>query len=89
MRKALVGTVLIIGALTLAACGETPGCRALTGGAIGAAGGAALGAIGGNPGLGALAGGAAGAATRRVHLTRCRERGSVARLLLILGDSSA
>jgi osmotically inducible lipoprotein OsmB len=63
MRKYLVTTVLIIGSLTLAACGESPGCRALTGGAIGAAGGAALGAIGGNPGLGAAAGGAAGAAT--------------------------
>jgi hypothetical protein len=63
MRAYLVTTVLIIGSLTLAACGESPGCRALTGGAIGAAGGAALGAIGGNPGLGALAGGAAGAAT--------------------------
>ena len=49
--------------LTLSACGVSPGCRAVTGGAIGAAGGAALGAIGGNPGLGALAGGAAGAAT--------------------------
>ncbi|HVA12610.1 MAG TPA: hypothetical protein VNF99_05125 [Stellaceae bacterium] len=62
MRAHLVGPIMIIGALTLAACGQSPGCRALTGGALGAAGGAALGAIGGNPGLGALAGGAAGAA---------------------------
>jgi osmotically inducible lipoprotein OsmB len=38
--------------------------RALSGGAIGAAGGAALGAItGGSPALGAAIGGAAGAAT--------------------------
>src|SRR5688572_22372212 len=38
--------------------------RALSGGAIGAAGGAALGAItGGSPALGAVIGGAAGAAT--------------------------
>jgi len=47
--------------LALVGCGTSPGCRALTGGALGAAGGAALGAIGGNPGLGALAGGATGA----------------------------
>jgi osmotically inducible lipoprotein OsmB len=62
MRGYLVTTVLIVGSLTLAACGESPGCRALTGGAMGAAGGAALGAIGGNPALGAVAGGATGAA---------------------------
>jgi hypothetical protein len=30
---------MIIGSLALAGCGESPGCRALTGGAIGAAGG--------------------------------------------------
>ena len=62
MRVYAAGAVLIIGSLTLAACGESPGCRALTGGAMGAAGGAALGAIGGNPAMGALAGGATGAA---------------------------
>jgi len=63
MRTYQVAAIFVIGALTLGACGATPGCRAVTGGAIGAAGGAALGAIGGNPGLGAVAGGAAGAAT--------------------------
>jgi osmotically inducible lipoprotein OsmB len=47
--------------LTLAGCGVTPGCRALSTCALGAVGGAALGAIGGNAGLGALAGGVAGA----------------------------
>ena len=62
MRGIWVGTVLVVGSLVLAGCGESPGCRAVTGGALGAAGGAALGAIGGNPGMGALAGGAAGAA---------------------------
>jgi len=62
MRGFWVGTVLMVGSLVLAGCGESPGCRAVTGGALGAAGGAALGAIGGNPGMGALAGGAAGAA---------------------------
>ncbi len=62
MRTYWVATAVVVSSLTLAACGQTPGCRALTGGAIGAAGGAALGAIGGNPGLGAVAGGVAGAA---------------------------
>ncbi|HEY3920041.1 MAG TPA: glycine zipper family protein [Stellaceae bacterium] len=62
MRAYLLGTVMIIGSLALAGCGESPGCRAVTGGAMGAAGGAALGAIGGNPALGAVAGGATGAA---------------------------
>jgi len=59
MRSVLFAAAM----LSLAACGESPGCRAVTGGAIGAAGGAALGAIGGNPALGAAAGGLAGAAT--------------------------
>jgi osmotically inducible lipoprotein OsmB len=53
--------------LSLTSCGVTPGCRAVSTGALGAAGGAALGAIGGNAGLGALVGGltgvVAGAAT--------------------------
>ncbi|HXQ41526.1 MAG TPA: hypothetical protein VN821_09665 [Candidatus Udaeobacter sp.] len=54
---------LLLASVTLSACGTSPGCRALTGAGIGAAGGAVLGAvIGGNPALGALAGGAAGAA---------------------------
>jgi hypothetical protein len=53
---------LAVFSLTLAACGETPGCRAATGGGLGAAGGAALGALGGNPVAGAVAGGIAGAA---------------------------
>ena len=47
----------------LAACGETTGDRAASGGVIGAGGGAALGAAtGGNPLAGALIGGAAGGA---------------------------
>jgi hypothetical protein len=48
--------------LALSACGETPGCRAVTGAGIGAAGGAVLGAIGGNPAAGAVAGAVAGGA---------------------------
>lgn len=62
MRASLLSVVLAMSALTLSACGESPGCRALTGAGIGAAGGAVLGAVGGNPAAGALAGGAAGAA---------------------------
>jgi hypothetical protein len=62
MRAAITSALLVIASLSLAGCGETPGCRALTGGALGAGGGAILGAIGGNAGLGALAGGVAGAA---------------------------
>ena len=49
-------------ALVTAGCGETPGTRALTGGAIGAAGGAAVGAAAGNPAAGAIVGGLGGAA---------------------------
>jgi osmotically inducible lipoprotein OsmB len=48
--------------LTLAGCGNSPGCRALTGAGIGAAGGAIIGALAGSPAIGAAAGGAAGAA---------------------------
>ena len=62
MRATLTAALLVLASLSLAACGQTPGCRALTGGALGAGGGAILGAIGGNAGLGALAGGVAGAA---------------------------
>ena len=49
--------------LALTAWGQSPGCRAVTGGAMGAAGGAALGALAGIPLLGAAAGGIAGAVT--------------------------
>lgn len=55
--------VLLSGvALTVAACGETPGTRAVTGGLLGAGTGAAIGAAtGGNAGTGALIGGGVGA----------------------------
>jgi osmotically inducible lipoprotein OsmB len=56
-RFAMLFSVL----LALSACGTTPGCRAVSTGAVGAAGGAAIGAIGGNAGLGALVGGLTGA----------------------------
>ena len=57
-------TLAALGLLAaLTACGSDPADRALSGGAIGAAGGAAAGeVVGGNPAVGALAGGAAGAA---------------------------
>lgn len=48
--------------LGLAACGETPGGRAVGGGLLGAGTGAAIGAVtGGNAGTGALIGGGVGA----------------------------
>ena len=62
MRRYVLPLVLLSAMLALAACGQSPGCRAGTGAALGAAGGAALGAIGGNPIAGAVAGGVAGAA---------------------------
>ena len=60
MRAKLALAVLTVSSLALAACGETPGCRALTGAGVGAAGGAAIGAIAGAPLLGAAAGAAGG-----------------------------
>ena len=55
----------IVGAvsLRLAACGTTPGGRAVSGGLLGAGAGAGVGAAtGGNVGTGALIGGGVGAA---------------------------
>jgi hypothetical protein len=58
-RLAIIGSI----ALSIAACGRTPGTRAVTGGLIGAGGGAAVGsATGLGAGTGALIGGGAGAA---------------------------
>jgi osmotically inducible lipoprotein OsmB len=49
-------------ALGLAACGNTPGSRALSGGVLGAGAGAGISALtGGKPATGALIGGGAGA----------------------------
>ena len=62
MHRHFLLVTLAAATLALSACGESPGCRAVTGAGIGAAGGAVLGAIGGNPLLGAAAGAAAGAA---------------------------
>lgn len=61
-RKILTGIILAGLVLGLAGCGEEPGSRALSGGAIGAGSGAILGAaLGGSPATGALIGGAVGA----------------------------
>lgn len=54
---------LTLAATLLVACGDKPGERALSGGAIGAGAGAITGAVFGNPAAGALVGGAAGAIT--------------------------
>jgi osmotically inducible lipoprotein OsmB len=56
--------ILGIALLALCGCGVTPGCRAVSTGALGAGTGAALEAIIGGPvALGAAIGGAAGAVT--------------------------
>ncbi len=62
MQSKLANIVVIsCVALNVAACGRTPGSRAVTGGLMGAGGGAALGS-GLGAGTGALMGGGAGAA---------------------------
>ena len=63
MRNKFMLPIVAVSLLALSACGQTPGCRAVTGAGLGAAGGAVLGAIGGNPLLGAAAGAVAGGAT--------------------------
>jgi hypothetical protein len=56
-------TVVLASLLILAACGESPGGRAVTGGLLGAGAGAAVSGItGGGLGTGALVGGGIGAA---------------------------
>jgi osmotically inducible lipoprotein OsmB len=59
-----LGSALFLGTavLALAACGTTPGCRAVSTGALGAGTGAVIAAAAGGPiGWAALAGGATGA----------------------------
>jgi osmotically inducible lipoprotein OsmB len=61
-----ITTIVCLGAtlISLAACGEDPGQRALSGGGIGAGAGAVGAAVlGANPIAGALIGGGIGAAT--------------------------
>jgi hypothetical protein len=59
MRKL---SILMLMAAGLAACGQTTGDRAVSGGLLGAGAGAAIGSLTGSAGTGALLGGAAGAA---------------------------
>ncbi len=54
--------ILLILAAGLAACGQSTGDRAVSGGLLGAGAGAAIGSLSGSAGTGALLGGAAGAA---------------------------
>jgi osmotically inducible lipoprotein OsmB len=62
MRSSMLVTLLAVTTIALSACGQSPGCRAVTGAGIGAAGGAVIGALAGNPLAGAAAGAVAGAA---------------------------
>jgi hypothetical protein len=60
--RILLATASLGLALALGGCGEDPGTRALSGGAIGAGGGAVLGAVTGlGPGAGAAIGAVGGA----------------------------
>ena len=62
VRKLLIPLLVGSMAVGLTGCGETPGTRALTGGAIGAGGGALIGGVSGvGAGTGALVGAGAGA----------------------------
>jgi len=61
MRRKPLALVAAL-SLALAACGNSPGSRAVTGGLIGAGAGAGVSAVtGGNVGTGALIGGGIGA----------------------------
>ncbi len=61
MIRQIPALIALLGGLGLAACGNTPGERAVTGGLLGAGTGAAVGSFSGNAGTGALIGGAVGA----------------------------
>jgi hypothetical protein len=62
LRKYATSALLLIAMTALAGCGDTPGSRALSGGAIGAGSGAIIGAAtGGSAATGALIGGGIGA----------------------------
>jgi uncharacterized membrane protein len=60
-RTAALAAIASAVAMLTTACGETPGQRAVTGGAIGAASGAVVGSTVGAPVAGAVVGGAGGA----------------------------
>jgi hypothetical protein len=60
--KKFAASAAVLAALSLAACGTTPGDRAASGGLLGAGAGAAVGSLSGNAGAGAIIGGLGGAA---------------------------
>ena len=62
----LTASVALVAALGLAACGTTPGDRAVSGGLLGAGAGAAVGSLTGSAGTGAIIGGLGGAAVGAV-----------------------
>jgi len=62
MKRIVLTATLFISLAALAACGTSPGDRALSGAGIGAGTGAVAGAMMGNPLAGALVGGAVGGA---------------------------
>ena len=62
MKTPISFVLATVGALSVAACGNTVGDRALSGGAIGAGAGAVGGLLLGSPAMGAAVGGALGAA---------------------------
>ena len=63
MHKIAVSMVILATLMSVSACGNQPGERALSGGGIGAGVGAlGTAVVGGNPVAGALVGGAVGAA---------------------------
>jgi hypothetical protein len=62
IMKRFAASAAITAALALAACGTTPGDRAVSGGLLGAGAGAAVGSLTGSAGTGALIGGLGGAA---------------------------
>ncbi len=61
MMRKMPALIVLAAGLGLAACGNSPGERAVTGGLLGAGTGAAIGSFSGNAGTGALIGGAVGA----------------------------
>ncbi|ABC22303.1 hypothetical protein [Rhodospirillum rubrum] len=63
MKRAFIALSLVVSAVSLSACGESTGDRALSGGAIGAGAGAGAGLLFGAPATGAAVGGAVGAGT--------------------------
>ncbi len=76
MKKPLFVLAALALSTLVAACGDTMGQRALSGGAIGAGAGAAIGAAtGGSAATGAIIGGAGGAAVGAATTDRDRNRG--------------